>query len=60
MTSEEAKDRYIFLSEIRRMLRDVNEHGLANLVNDRMCAVHNFMEAGDQKEAEMFIQGKKL
>lgn len=55
MTSDEAHARYLFLAEIRHDLRRVAEHGLANLVNDRMCAVHNFMSEEGKKQAAMTI-----
>jgi hypothetical protein len=53
MTSEEAYGRYLHLAAIRSDLRSVGEHGLANLVNDRMCAVHNFLDDGQKKAAAM-------
>lgn len=59
MTSEEAYERYLFLADIKRDLRRVAEHGLANLVNDRMCAVDNFMSAEAKKAAAMTIAGWK-
>ena len=57
MTEEEVMERYLLLALIRGKLRSVGEHGLANLVNDRMCAVNNFMDDGMKKEAAIAIAG---
>ena len=57
MTSDQAYERYLFLAEIQQDLRRVAEHGLANLVNDRMCAINNMMTAECRKAAAMTIAG---
>ena len=60
MTSDDAYNLYLELAEIRRDLRDMHEHGLANLVNDRMCIVHNAMTAEDKKLAAIQLAGEGI
>ena len=57
MTEEEVMERYLLLALIRGKLRNVSEHGLANLVNDRMCIINNLMDDAMKKEAAIAIAG---
>ena len=55
MSSGCAMATYLDLGEIRARLRKMGENGLANLVNDRMAAVENYLTPEEKKNAALAL-----